>query len=438
MKKNMVKYHNSVEIKDKKNQLKKRAQEIIDTCKREVRDLTDDETSEIDSIKEQIKELNQQLTELEEKIKNLRFDDEDEDEKVDEPIEDEPTENKTENEPSECNETDDDNKEDKTNKRNMKKRFSLVRSIRNIVNNSAMNDVDAAVIAEGNKEARKAGINFQGQIQLPSQRAAVTVTAEGEDVVATDLFDILKPLRAKNVLSQAGAKFMSGLVGNVQVPVMSKSNVTWEGETSTAKDGAGTFSHVTLSPKRLTAFVDISKQMIAQDSVDVESAIREDLVNAINSKLEETVLGSAAGSATQPAGIFFTIKPTAVADFAALVTKESDVEDANVIGECKYILSNKAKAALRSMAKGTKSTQLVYENGSVDGTVALNTSNVAGKNYVYGDFSNLAIGSWGGVDLTVDPYTKAADGMIRIVVNMYVDAQILRTAAFATGTVGAA
>ena len=435
----MVKYHNSVEIKDKKNQLKKRAQEIIDNCKREVRDLTDDETSEIDSIKEQIKELNQQLTELEEKIKNLRFDDEDEDEKVDEPTEDKPTENETENEPSECNEPDcEDNKEDKTNKRNMKKRFSLVRSIRNIVNNSAMNDVDAAVIAEGNKEARKAGINFQGQIQLPSQRAAVTVTAEGEDVVATDLFDILKPLRAKNVLSHAGAKFMSGLVGNVQVPVMTKSNVTWEGETAAAKDGAGTFSHVTLSPKRLTAFVDISKQMIAQDSVDVESAIREDLVNAINSKLEETVLGATAGSATQPAGIFATIKPTAVADFAALVNKESDVEDANVIGECKYILSNKAKAALRSMSKGTKSTQLVYENGSVDGTVALNTSNIAGKNYVYGDFSNLAIGSWGGVDLTVDPYTKAADGMIRIVVNMYVDAQLLRSAAFATGTVGAA
>lgn len=431
----MVKYHNSVEIKDKKNQLKKRAQEIIDTCKREVRDLTDDETSEIDSIKSQIKDLNQQLTELEEKIKNLRFDDEDE--KVDEPSEDEPTEDETEEEPSADNEPDDEDNKDKSDKRNMKKRFSLVRSIRNIVNNSAMNDVDAAVIAEGNKEARKAGINFQGQIQLPSQRAAVTVTAEGEDVVATDLFDILKPLRAKNVLSQAGAKFMSGLVGNVQVPVMTKSNVTWEGEVTTAKDGAGTFSHVTLSPKRLTAFVDISKQMIAQDSVDVESAIREDLVNAINSKLEETVLGSAAGTATQPAGIFATIEPTAVADFAALVTKESDVEDANVIGECKYILSNKAKAALRSMAKGTKSTQLVFENGSVDGTQALNTSNVEGKNYVYGDFSNLAIGSWGGVDLTVDPYTKAADGMIRIVVNMYVDAQILRTAAFATGTVGA-
>lgn len=428
----MKKYHNSVEIKDRKSQLKRKANEIIERCKSEVRDLQEDEKDELKQIKEEITDLNTQLSELEERLKNLRFDDEDE------AVED--TEG---NEDKEVSEDEDDadeenNVDNNTEKRNMKKKaFSLVRSIRNIVNNAPMNDIDNAVISAGNEQARKAGINFQGQIQLPSTRAAVTVTAEGEDVVATELFDILKPLRAKNVLAQAGAKFLTGLVGNVQVPVMTKSNVTWEGETAAAKDGAGTFSHVTLSPKRLTAFVDISKQMIAQDSVDVEGAIREDLVNAINSKIEETVLGAAAGTATQPEGIFKTIAPTAVADFAALVNKESDVEDANVIGECKYILSNKAKAALRSMPKGTKSTQLVYENGSVDGTQALNTSNVAGKNYVYGDFSNLSIGAWGGVDLTVDPYTKAGDGMIRIVVNMYVDAKVLRKEAFATGTVGA-
>lgn len=429
----MKKYHNSVEIKDRKAQLKKKANEIIERCKSEVRDLQEDEKSELEVIKKEITDLNTQLSDLEERLKNLRFDEDEENEAV------EDTEKKEDKEVSEDEDADEENNTDNTEKRNMKKKaFSLVRSIRNIVNNAPMNDIDTAVISAGNEQARKAGINFQGQIQLPSTRAAVTVTAEGEDVVATELFDILKPLRAKNVLAQAGAKFLTGLVGNVQVPVMSKSNVTWEGEVAAAKDGAGAFSHVTLSPKRLTAFVDISKQMIAQDSVDVESAIREDLVNAINSKLEETILGAAAGTATQPEGIFKTIAPTAVADFAALVNKESDVEDANVIGECKYILSNKAKAALRSMSKGTKSTQLVYENGSVDGTVALNTSNVAGKNYVYGDFSNLSIGAWGGVDLTVDPYTKAGDGMIRIVVNMYVDAKVLRKEAFATGTVGAA
>ena len=417
---------NSLQLKDQKAQLKKRAQEIIDTVKKEMRDLTNEESQEIENIKQQMKEKDEELKALQARLDNLSVEDVEDDEQ----------------EKEECAGCE--NKEDEENKRNNniisskmnKKKFSLVKAIRNIANNQPLDDVTLAVINAGQEEARKAGVNAQGQIQLPTEeRATVTVAAEGEDVVATELFDILTPLRAKNVLVNAGARFMGNLVGNVQVPIMTKSNVTWEGETASAKDGAGSFSHKTLSPKRLTAYVDISKQLLMQDSIGVENAIRTDLVNAINSKLEETILGDAEGSATQPAGIFAEITPTSVTDFASICAKEAEVEDANVIGECKYILSNKAKAALRAMPKSSKSTQLVFENGEIDGTEAFNTSNVSGKQYVYGDFSNLAIGSWGGVDLTVDPYTKAGDGQVRIVVNMYVDEVVLRTEAFATGTV---
>lgn len=413
---------NSLQITDAREQLKKRALEIIDTCKKEVRDMTEDEEKEVQNIKEQIKEKDQELKELQDRLEKLSFDEEDGEDKEEESRED-----------SEDNK--EDNKEEKKDSRTMKKeRFSLVKAVRAIANNQPLDEVSLAVINEGKNEARKAGVNAQGQIQLPTEeRGVISVAAEGEDVVATELFDILTPLRAKNVLVNAGAKFFNNLVGNVQVPVMTKSNVTWEGETAAAKDGAGEFSHVTLSPKRLTAYIDISKQMIAQDSIGVENAIRNDLVAAINSKLEETILGDDAGTTTQPAGIFHKIAPTAVADFATICDLEADVEDANVMGECVYVMSNKAKAVLRNMAKSSKSTQLVYENGEVDGTKAFNTSNVSGKQYVYGDFSNLAIGSWGGVDLTVDPYTKAGDGQIRLVVNMYVDAQILRSDAFTTG-----
>lgn len=417
---------NSLQIKDQKAQLKKRAQEIIDTVKKEMRDLTNEESQEIEDIKQQMKEKDEELKALQARLDNLSVEDVEDDEQ----------------EKEECAGCE--NKEEEENKRNNniisskmnKKKFSLVKAIRNIANNQPLDDVTLAVINAGQEEARKAGVNSQGQIQLPTEeRATVTVAAEGEDVVATELFDILTPLRAKNVLVNAGARFMGNLVGNVQVPIMTKSNVTWEGETASAKDGAGTFSHKTLSPKRLTAYVDISKQLLMQDSIGVENAIRTDLVNAINAKLEETILGDAEGSATQPAGIFAEITPTSVTDFASICAKEAEVEDANVIGECKYILSNKAKAALRAMPKSSKSTQLVFENGEIDGTEAFNTSNVSGKQYVYGDFSNLAIGSWGSVDLIVDPYTKAGDGQVRIVVNMYVDEVVLRPEAFATGTV---
>ena len=417
---------NSLQLKDQKAQLKKRAQEIIETVKKEMRDLTNEESQEIEDIKQQMKEKDEELKALQARLDNLSVEDVEDDEQ----------------EKEECAGCE--NKEEEENKRNNniisskmnKKKFSLVKAIRNIANNQPLDDVTLAVINAGQEEARKAGVNAQGQIQLPTEeRATVTVAAEGEDVVATELFDILTPLRAKNVLVNAGARFMGNLVGNVQVPIMTKSNVTWEGETASAKDGAGSFIHKTLSPKRLTAYVDISKQLLMQDSIGVENAIRTDLVNAINSKLEETILGDAEGSATQPAGIFAEITPTSVTDFASICAKEAEVEDANVIGECKYILSNKAKAALRAMPKSSKSTQLVFENGEIDGTEAFNTSNVSGKQYVYGDFSNLAIGSWGGVDLTVDPYTKAGDGQVRIVVNMYVDEVVLRPEAFATGTV---
>lgn len=320
------------------------------------------------------------------------------------------------------------------------KRFSLVKAIRSIANNQKLDEFSAAVVSAGEAEARKAGISAQGQIQIPSQRAAVTVTSEGEDVVVTDILDIMTPLRAKNVLAQAGAKFMTGLVGDVQVPIMSGNNVAWEGEIADAPDAEPTFSNVKLTPHRLTAYVDISKQMLVQDSVDVENTIRMDLINAINSKLEATILGDGDGKeggavVIAPIGMLNTLQATTVSDFADVCDVEADVEDANVLGECKYVMSNKAKSALRSMIKGTNGTGMVFEYGSVDGTPAYNTSNVKGTNYIYGDWSNLAIGAWGGIDLTVDPYTKAAAGQVRIVVNAFFDAKMLRESAFAAGEV---
>ena len=321
----------------------------------------------------------------------------------------------------------------------MEKQFSLLRAIRAIANNQKLNDVDAAVINAGAQEFRKAGVEFGGQIQLPNMienRAAITVAAEGEDVVATDIYDILTPLRARNVLVQAGAKFMTGLVGNVQVPIMSASNVSWEGETASEQDGAGTFTNVTLSPKRLTAYIDISKQFLVQDGVGAEAVIREDLIKAINSKLESTILGNAAGSTTQPAGIFYGNTPTSVSDFGDVCDVEAAIEEANVLGELKYIVSPKTKAVLRGMIKGQNGTGMVYENGSVDGTPALVTTNVAQNKYVVGDFANLAIGQWGAIDLTVDPYTKAADGQVRLVINAFFDAKVLRAGAFGFGNTG--
>lgn len=164
---------NSLEIKDEKQQLKEEVYKILDTAKTEIRNLTEDEEIKVAEIRSKIENLNQELSDIEIELRK------------DESIPDE-----LENTQNSIN----------TNKQ-MEKNFSLLTAIRNIANNKPQDSLTLAVLEEGANEMRKAGLNYQGQIQLPAEARALTVTDEGEDVVATELMDIVRPLQAKNVLA---------------------------------------------------------------------------------------------------------------------------------------------------------------------------------------------------------------------------------------------
>lgn len=430
---------------------------MINSAMSEKRKLTQVEQERMEELKNELRALQDKETEEEDPKEEEEPMDEPNDDKEDEPSQDEeepmdddPKEDEEKIEKNACTQDDKEKKsacvqEDKENKRQlnikskkMNKEFRLLKAIADIANNRQMDDVALAVSEQGREEMRANGLSYGGQIQIPIEsRAAVSVAAEGEDVVATNLYDVMEPLRAKNVLVQAGAKFITNLTGDVQIPLMTATNCGWESEMGEAKDGAGTFSSVKLSPRRLTCFIDLSKQFLVQQSSGCEELIRQDIIQAINSKLESTILSDAEGDLTKPAGIFSVINPSAhtVSNFADLCNAESDIEDANVVGELKYVMSNKAKAALRSMQKSAKTTQLVMENGQIDGTPVLNTSHVSGKKFAYGDWSNLAIGQFGAIDLTVDSYSQATKGVVRLVINAFFDAKVLRPEAFVTGTI---
>lgn len=223
---------------------------------------------------------------------------------------------------------------------------------------------------------------------------------------------------------------MTGLVGNVGMPMYSGSTVGWEGEVDAAKEGAGKFSEIEYSPKRLTAFIDVSKQFLLQDSVNAEAVLRADLVKALSDKLEATILGDEAGDNKKPAGIF-NGADVFVPDYATTVALEEKLEDANVYGDYCYIVSPKAKAALRTAPKGANG--FVMENGEVNGIKVLCTS--ASKGVVLGKFSEYVIAQWGAISLFVDPYTQATNGKVRIIVEAFFDAKPRRSEAFVAGVV---
>lgn len=387
---------NSVEIRSAIAEAKTRAKEIIDLAKTEIRELTEDEQKEIDGLKETIEEKKRELKELEEELKSY-------DNLIEDDDEDEP-------------------KEEKNNKRNKMKKdnLSLVKEIRG---------------AMGNNEHT---------FKVNAETRAVQVTgAQGvhDEVVETEIQGILEPLYANSVLTKLGVRWYSGLpMGDVQVPVMSKGNVGWKGEIETAGASGNTFTAVKLQPKRLTAYVDISKQLLVQDNIGVEAAIRRDIVNALNDTLEATIFGGAQGTTDKPQGIFYGVTPTEIEDFEDLCEFESELDDANIGSDRKYLLGNGAKADLRSMIKGQNATGMVFEGGEVDGTPAFTTSNVNGGaenkfDFAYGDWSNLLVGSWGDIEITVDEYTQAVNGCIRLVVNAFFDATIARDNAIAFGTI---
>lgn len=268
-------------------------------------------------------------------------------------------------------------------------------------------------------------------------RAAISAAGLAGKAIETEMQSILEPLYAKSVLAQLGVKWYKGMpMGDISIPVMNAGSVSWATEEGASQDGTPTFaSNVTLSPKRLTAHFDITEQMLMQDTLGVEEAIKRDAINALTKELEATIFGKNAGSTTKPAGIFYNQTLSDATTFKKLCDIEAGVEDANVYGEMTYLLSTKAKADLRSMVQG-KTTKNVLENGTVDGTKLVSTSIVNDGNkgvYCYGDFSNLAVASWGDIIFKVDDSVAYANGKIRIYVTGYFDAKVLRPEAFAFG-----
>lgn len=320
-------------------------------------------------------------------------------------------------------------------------KFSLIKTINDIVNNRSMSEEAQVVLSAGTEEMRKAGLSYSGQIQLPVSEmreapAAIVAGQEtyGAEVVATEKLNILEPLRNRMVLAQAGATYLTGLVGNVSIPTYTGSNVGWKGELVDAEDGKGTFDSIEFSPKRLTAYIDVSKQFLAQDSVGAEEMLYRDIVNAIADKLEATILGAGAGDANTPEGIF-NGAAAATVDFANMVEMEKALEEAKLFGDYKFIASPAAKAKLKTTTiSGSKSDlRMLMEGNEVNGYEVLTTGNCAGL--AFGKWDELVIAQWGSLDIIIDPYTQAKKNAVRIVVNAFFDAKPRRTEAIVKKTI---
>lgn len=330
----------------------------------------------------------------------------------------------------------------------MNKEFSLLKTIEARANGRNVDEAAVVVIEQGKAEMRAAGVSYSGDIVLPLEyRANITagVATAGQEFIAEEKVGMVEPLREALVTVKAGATFLTGLNGDVSIPVYSGTNALWKGEVASAEDGAGTTSEITLSPKRITAFIDISKQFLTQNSPAVEAMLMNDIVAAISHKLEKTIFGKEAGSATQPAGFFYTAPALkGAATYANVVGMETAVDTANALGSAKYITNAGGRGILKTTPKvAGQPVFILGDNGEMNGYPVLVTNHVAKAlqtgtdefGVVFGDWSQYVIGQWGAIDLTVDAVSQALNGNVRIVINAYFDAKPKVAEAFKTASI---
>lgn len=447
-----------------KDKLKEKINEIVTNAKNEGREMTDDEQLMVDALTFQLKSLpndkeDTEVTETEEVEDEKKdadtTDTEDTDDSKEEEVEDvkEVAETDTETpdtdedtkqeEDAEVpeNEEVEDKEKDKTNndKRNfnikMNKEFRLISAINQMANGKTVDEVTAAVSEAGRNEMRSAGLTAEGALVIPSETRGINVTDSVGATVGVDVADILAPLRDNLVLAKAGAKFMTGLKNDLKLPSLIGSEAKWASEVgNVANDATAALNGVTLKPKRISVILPVSKQFLIQSSDSAEAILKENIMTAISEKLQKTILSNVVNDATAPKGIY-AATPVSAKTYKALCDMEAEADKKNLGQNRTYIVGNKAKAALRQLQKGTNNTQMVYDKGEVDGTLCYSTSSAPENAVLYGDFSNLYIGQFGGTEIIVDNYTRAAYGEVLLTVNAYFDAALAREGAVISGDV---
>lgn len=333
------------------------------------------------------------------------------------------------------------------------KRFSIMRAVNALANPTDRRAQEAAAFEfECSRAAAEAyGRTAQG-ILLPAEvlrNWKRDLNSSDESALFSDDFrggDFIDVLRNSSSVMQAGARMLTGLSGDVKIPRKTAgAAAAWiSTEGGAASESEMTVGSVSLQPRTLGAYTDVTRQLLIQSSLDVESLIRDDLAQALAIAIDKAGL-EGTGASGQPTGILNTSGVNTVAAFAAanptfaeVVGLETAVaEDNALLGSLSYIMPASMYGALKTVEKASNTAQFVVEpGGTMNGYRAIVSNQATAGNLYFGNFNDLLIGMFGGLDIVVDPYTNSTSGTIRVVALQSVDAAVRRAVSFAYGNDG--
>ena len=337
------------------------------------------------------------------------------------------------------------------------RRFSLLRMLNDIADGRQLSGLEADVAQMGADEYRRLGLSGSGvQVPLAALRAAsgqnVTTPADGGNLAETMASRYVQSLRDNLPIARLGANILTNLVGTL--PVITSQDITagWGAEGAEAPISKASYAKAVMTPKRNFANVATTRDLLRQTSFDVEA----DLIDKINYAhariIEDAAINGAGGNA--PTGILKTAGIGSVSmgtngaaiTWDKVVALESLVASLNGLkGRLGYLTNAKVIGALKTTVCGSNTSRFILDalvSNMVNG-YGIEMTNLVPANLtkgtaadkcsalIFGNWSDLYLGSWGGLDLIVDPYTGKRKGEIEICINCYNDVLVAEPKSFA-------
>jgi HK97 family phage major capsid protein len=277
--------------------------------------------------------------------------------------------------------------------------------------------------------------------------------------IQTSVGSIIDVLLPRTVLAGLGVQRLSGLVGNLDLPTaQTVPSAGWNTENGTATEKSPTFSKVTFSPKRLAAYIQVSNQLMLQSSNSIDGYVRNWLLNAMAQSLEAAAIKG--GGSNEPTGIIANANVNVVYAggatsnatnangiapvWADVVNLMKAVENSNAMGYA-YLTNPLVKGALQSIPRQASGVEgnFIWPSGGTElngyqvATTTLVPSNLSKGSssslsaMIYGAFNMMAVANWGGMELVVDPFSGATAGLTNVILNSYMDVNLLQPKAFA-------
>lgn len=336
------------------------------------------------------------------------------------------------------------------------KQFSFKRAI-DMARSGKLEGFEGEMHQEAEKEYRASGIAVQG-VGIPTMvlKRDMTATgssgAEGGYAIQTNVGGLITALSPKLVLAGLGVSIFDNLVGNLDLPSFgTEPTAAWETETGAADEVSPAATKISYTPNRLAAFVDVSKQLMMQSSPSIEAYLRDFLLRAVASKLQAAALHGNGGNIDGIAGtsgigsvVGGTNGAAPLWDDITNLYKQIAIDNAD-IGNLAYCTNPQVVDKLQNTPKqssGVEGNFIMNQpnllNGfntavttSVSSTLTKGTSSGVCSAIFFGNWADLGLASWGGMDILVNPYTKGKDGITEVILNTYLDANVHRPTSFA-------